>query len=92
MAEVAQLTKHHPATTELFLDTAPGTGFRRPVLAAPIAAALISNYAIATPPRVQFEIASLRSFDKRWFDDAHRLALTLLLGRRMAQHPDPLET
>ena len=78
---VEQQILAHPELKEMMIDTPPGTGFRRPVQNAPIAAAMVSAYGLTPPARVVvFEIASLRTFDKRWFDEAYRLALTLMLG------------
>jgi hypothetical protein len=78
----------HPESAQIIIDTPPGTGFRRPVQNAPVAAAMVSAYGLAAPPRVVFEIASLRTFDRRWFDEAYRLALTLMLGHLLEHCPD----
>ena len=79
--------REHAEVRAWIPDTPPGTGFRKPVQNAPIAAAMVSVYGLEAPPRMIFEISSLRTFDKRWFDEAHRLALTLMLGYRLEHCP-----
>jgi hypothetical protein len=85
---VEQQILAHPELEQMIIDTPQGTGFRRPVQNAPVAAAMVSAYGLGAPPRVEFEIASLRAFDKRWFDEAYRLALTLMLGHMLEHCPD----
>lgn len=84
---VEQQAKARAVIAQFFLDTPQGTGFRKPVQHAPIAAAMISAYGLTAPPRVVFEVVSLRTFDKRWFDEAYRLALTLMLGHMLEHCP-----
>lgn len=83
---VEQQLKAQAEIAHLFLDTPPGTGFRKPVQHAPVAAAMISAYGLTAPSRVAFEILSLRTFDKRWFDEAYRLVLTQMIGYLLEQH------
>lgn len=85
---VEQQIQAHPVSAQLIVDTPHGTGYRKPVQNAPIAAAMVSAYGLTAPPRVVYEIASLRTFDKCWFDKAYRLALTLLLGHMLVHSPD----
>lgn len=75
-----QELRAHPEVMPVLPAVTLGTGFRKPVQYAPIAAALISVYGLEAPARTVFEIASLRTFDKGWFDEAYRLALTWMLG------------
>ena len=82
-----QEINNHREVASLQLPTPPGVGYRRPAQNAPIAAAMASAYGLEPHPRVVFEIASLRTFDKPWFDEAYRWSLTWMIGWLMEQDP-----
>ena len=52
---------------------------------------MASAYGLEPSARVVFEIASLRTFDKQWFDEAYRLALTWMIGWLMEHNPNHWE-
>ncbi len=69
-----------PALARLWISGDPGTGFRTAVLNAPVVAALSCVCGICPAPELTYEVRSLRAFDPRWFDEAHRLVLSLAVG------------
>jgi hypothetical protein len=63
-------------------------GHRDDVYNAPGVAAAISVLDKACPLPLLLEIRRIRSFDETWFDFAHAMALTLLLGKRFAENKE----
>lgn len=91
MRWIAPEIQHREEVRVLLPPTPDGVGYRRPVQNAPIAAAMASAYGLEPSARVVFEIARLRIFDRQWFDDAYRLALTWMIVLLMAKNPNHWE-
>lgn len=64
----------------LWLQPPKGTGFRSPVLNAPVVAALCSVLGDRPDQKLLFELKTLRAFDTRWFDEAYRATLAVATG------------
>lgn len=64
--------------------------FKRPVLAAPIVAAISSALDIPVDRPTFYELRRLSDFDRDWFDAAHMLALRIAVGVLIEENPDIL--
>ena len=64
-----------------------GTGYRVPVINAPIAAAIAAACGIAMDPPLIFELRYLRSFDEQWFDEAYSCTLAIAIGTLLDEDP-----
>lgn len=64
--------------------------FKRPVLAAPIVAAISSALDLAVDRPTFYELRRLSDFDREWFDAAHMLALRIAVGVLIEENPDIL--
>jgi hypothetical protein len=64
--------------------------FKRPVLAAPIVAALSSALDLPVDRPTFYELRRLSDFDREWFDAAHMLALRIAVGVLMEEQPEIL--
>ncbi len=91
MAWLALEIQNHQEVIPLLPVIPDGVGFQAPVRYAPFSAAMASAYGLKPSARVVFEIASLRTFDKQWFDEAYRLALTWMIGWLMEHNPNHWE-
>lgn len=68
------------------VHVAPDLAHRRDVYNAPSVAAAVSVLGVRSPLPLLLQIRRLRSFDEPWFDFAHAIALTNLLGKRFAEN------
>lgn len=58
--------------------------WRGPVVSAPFAAAFAADTGTWPSRLTLYELERARRFEPNWFDDAYRIALTILLGERIA--------
>jgi hypothetical protein len=58
--------------------------WRRAVVSAPFAAAFAAECCERPSMLTLYELDRARQFERNWFDDAYRIALTILLGERIA--------
>jgi hypothetical protein len=64
----------------LWRPTTEGTGFREPVVNAPIAASLASLCAVPLDKTTVYQIRRLRDFDQEWFDTAYDNSMKIGMG------------
>lgn len=85
------LQTSHPELMKWKLTTEQGTGYRKPLLNAPGAAAISAIHGIDLSDLQVMELKSLEQFDPHWFEEAYTNLFVLILAEYLKDHPELLE-